>query len=139
MPDVGTLLRKYGPRCVDCGELATRITIPQPGFYLFDVWCEDLSVLIHSNSFDLAKEVANSWMQDLIEVDLVRRGSANLRIDVLEPCRGDGWFYCDKHQSTASVGYQELPRAHLVRGVVVETVPVERPTRFERILGSDAY
>lgn len=136
MPDAVTMLKKYGPRCVDCGELATRVTVPQPGFYLFEVWCEDLSVLIHSNSFDLAKEVANSWMQDLIEVDLVRRGSADITVGILG--KGSGWYYCDKHQSTASVGYRELPRAHLVRGLVVEELSVERPTRFERILGSDA-
>jgi len=135
MPDGLTLLRKYGPRCSDCRELATRITVPLPGFDLFEVWCEDFSMLVHANSFDLANEVARSWMQDLIEADLVRRAHADFSVGVLY--KGSGWYYCDEHQSPAGVGYQELPRAHLVRGLIVGGPPVERPTRFERILGPD--
>jgi len=78
MPDVVDLLSKFGPRCCFCGELATRITVPLPGFDLFEARCEDFRVLIHANSFDLANEVARSWMQDLVAVDLVRSGSADV-------------------------------------------------------------
>lgn len=132
MPDVGLLLEKYGPRCAQCGRLATRITYPSEGMFLYSAWCEDFNLLIHSDSYYLASEVASYWVGALMEASLTE--STDFAMDPVG--FREGWYYCDDHQNDdATILYREL--SHLgVRDV--ETVSIERPTRFERILESDA-
>jgi len=135
MSDVVDLLSKFGPRCCFCGELATRITVSTWFHTLFEARCEDFCFLFQSTSIEVAGDLGRTWLRTLIENDLVRSGSADVEVYPLDWPRIRGWYYCDKHQSPASVGYQDLPIANLVR--VEEGPPVERPTRFERILGPD--
>jgi hypothetical protein len=136
MPDVGLLLRRYGPRCVACYELATRRTIPTEGYSLYAVWCGDFDDLIAHVDYTQAYSEANRWGQILLEEGLVKEGYL---FHVKKVKGADaGWFYCDDHcHVNPRVEYQDLEVAALVR---LDRYGPERvrPTRFERILESDA-
>jgi hypothetical protein len=135
MPDVVALLRRHGPRCAACYELATRRTVPTAGYSLYEVWYGDFNDLTAHVDYDHAYFEAERWGRRLLEEGLVKDGAL---FDVKVGSSGDGWFYCDDHcHVDPHVEYQDLEVASLVRRIKDGPERV-RLTRFERILESDA-
>ena len=136
--DLDNFLRHLAPRCHVCAKLATRRHTPQGGHTFWKVETGLFRIVMGAPSIFTGKEIRDSLKRYFERV--LPNGCPELvpylREVVVRPWDLTmGPFLCDDHTTIQGQPVVELDHAHLVRGVDDSG---ERPTRFERILDSDA-
>lgn len=135
--DVDTFLRNFAPRCHVCAKIATRMHVPETGQTFWRVEIGLFRIVMDAPSVFTAEELTAAFKRHFDR--LIQEGSEltpyiNGEIRILKWNPMGGPFLCDDH-TTLAQPVRDLKHAHLVRGA---EVPIERPTRFERILNFDA-
>ena len=134
--DLNNFLRHFAPHCHVCAKIATRMHVPEKGQTFWRVGIGLFRLVMAAPEVFTAEELSRAFRRHFDR--MVQEGSEltpyiNGELRILKWNPQGGPFLCDDH-TTLAQPVMDLKHAHLVRGA---EEPIERPTRFERILDSD--
>lgn len=137
------LIEKYGPRCICCDALATRVVVKgtRPPKVSFTLGPLRMNVVIPQGItsdreiYNEVKRIMKDWDEEVSkseELSKVIIHKPNYNLEALPVKEAPLCDLC----GNPMLEYQDLEIAHIIREINLESEP-SRHTRFERLLNDD--